>query len=236
MKLQDPTETTIASEIELLLRELDLKGRRILELGCGRAEKTRALAQTKLPANLVAMEVDLRQHEKNLQQEAIPGVSFVFGGAEAIPYPDASFDCVMMFKSLHHVPQEQMGQALQEIRRVLRPGGSAWISEPVFAGDFNEIMRLFHDEQVVRKAAFEAVRQAVEQRQFSLRRQLFFNVRNRFKDFAEFDARMIQVTHSDHQLSPATYSAVRSQFESFMTPSGVEFLTPQRVDLLIKPQ
>lgn len=235
MKLQDPTQTTIASEIELLLRELDLKGRRVLELGCGRAEKTRALAQTQLPAEVVAMEVDIRQHEKNLQQEAIPGVTFVFGGAESIPYPDASFDCVMMFKSLHHVPQEHMGLALQEIRRVLKPGGSAWISEPVFAGDFNEIMRLFHDEELVREAAFEAVRNTVERGDLSLKKQLFFNVRNRFSSFTEFDARMIQVTHTDHRMPVDTFNAVRTKFESFMKPTGAEFLTPQRVDLLTKP-
>lgn len=236
MKIQNPNQTDVRGEIELLVGELSLKGNRILELGCGRAEKTQAIAQTCLPAEIVALEVDLRQHEKNLSREALPGVTFKLGGAEAIPLDDNSFDLVMMFKSLHHVPVEHMATALNEIRRVLKPGGIAWISEPVFAGDFNEIMRLFHDEQMVRNAAFEAVRQAVEQGQLLLKKQLFFNVRNRFKDFADFDARMIQVTHSDHRLSPATYGAVRSKFESYMTSTGAEFLTPQRVDLLIKPQ
>ena len=47
--------------------------------------------------------------------------------------------------------------ALDEIHRVLRPGGVAWFAEPVFAGDLNEIIRLFHDEQVVRQAAFDAL-------------------------------------------------------------------------------
>lgn len=235
MKIQDSLQTAIYSEIDLLLTELQLKDRRILELGCGRAEKTRAIAQTNLPAELVAMEVDLRQHEKNLAQEALPGVTFKLGGAEAIPFDDASFDLIMMFKSLHHVPLEYMDSALLEIRRVLKPGGMAWISEPVFAGDFNEIMRLFHDEKLVRESAFQAVRNAVEHGTFQLKKQLFFNVRNRFKNFNDFDVRMIQVTHSEHHLLPATYSKVREKFDSFMTPLGAEFLTPQRVDLLIKP-
>lgn len=234
MKIQDPTQSRVCNEIELLRSELPLQGTRIIELGCGRADKTRALAATGLPAAIFALEVDQRQHQKNLAREALPQVEFVLGGAEAIPYADASFDFVLMFKSLHHVPREQMADALSEIRRVLRPGGTAWISEPVYAGDFNDIMRIFHDEQDVREAAFAAVRQAVASGQFALRKQLFFNVRNHFSDFDEFDRRMIQVTHTDHRLSAETYARVRDRFESFMTPAGATFYTPQRVDLLAK--
>jgi ubiquinone/menaquinone biosynthesis C-methylase UbiE len=234
MKIQDPNQTSVLSELELILSELPLKGSKILELGCGRAEKTRAIAQTGLPEKLVALEVDIRQHEKNLTLEPLPGVEFTLGGAEAIPFDDNRFDFVVMFKSFHHVPVAHMGTALSEIRRVLKPGGAAWISEPVFAGDFNEIMRIFHDEKTVREAAFQAVRNAVDEGLFSLRKQMFFNVRNQFKDFDDFDSRMIQVTHSDHQLSDETYAEVRNKFDSFLTLEGARFLTPQRVDLLEK--
>lgn len=234
MKIQDPNKISVLSELELILSELPLKGSSVLELGCGRAEKTRSIAQAGLPARLVALEVDLRQHEKNLALETLPSVEFTLGGAEAIPFDDNSFDFVMMFKSLHHVPVAHMATALSEIRRVLKPGGAVWISEPVFAGDFNEIMRIFHDEKTVRDAAFEAVRNAVEDGLFSLRKQFFFNVRNHFKDFNDFDSRMIQVTHSDHLLSDEDYAEVRKKFDSFLTPEGAQFFTPQRVDLLTK--
>jgi SAM-dependent methyltransferase len=60
-----------------------------------------------------------------------------------------------MFKSLHHVPPELMEPSMHEIRRVLKQGGLVYISEPVFAGDFNDILRLFHDEQKVNFAEFE---------------------------------------------------------------------------------
>jgi hypothetical protein len=118
---------------------------------------------------------------------------------------------------------------------VLKPGGHAWISEPVFAGELNEIMRLFHDEQAVREAAFAAVRGAVAAGRFVLKKQLFFNAATRFRDFAEFDARMIRVTHSNHQLSPDLYQQVQAAFAPHLTAEGARFLTPQRVDLLQKP-
>jgi SAM-dependent methyltransferase len=235
MKIADPGQTAVCDEVSLMLGELPLAGARLLELGCGKAEKTRALAASGGIREIVALEVDTIQHARNLQVTDLPNVRFLPGGAEAVPAPDGHFDIVVMFKSLHHVPIAQMDQALSEISRVLRPGGLAWISEPVYAGDFNEILRLFHDEESVRAAAFAAVGRAVADGRLVLRKQHFFSVRSQFDSFEEFDARMIQVTHTHHQLSPALYRQVRERFMARMTPEGARFLNPQRVDLLQKP-
>jgi len=235
MHIADPTCATIVNEIQLLLAELPLDGARVLELGCGKADKTRTLAQSGRVRDIVALEVDAIQHAHNLKVADLPNVHFCHGGAEAIPAADASVDIVLMFKSLHHVPLALMDQALGEIARVLRPGGLAWISEPVYAGDLNELMCLFYDEKTVREAAFAAVRRAVDGGLLALERQLFFLTRSHFDDFAQFDARMIQVTHTEHRLSPELYERVRQRFESHLTPAGATFYPPQRVDLLRKP-
>lgn len=100
------------------------------------------------------MEVDVIAHRKNLQITDLPNVTFGLAGAQDIPLDDETADIVLMFKSLHHVPVELMETSLREIRRVLKPAGLAYISEPIFACDFNEILRLFHNEQEVREAAF----------------------------------------------------------------------------------
>lgn len=235
MKIADPAQTQRCNEVQLMLAELPFDGARVLELGCGRAEKTRTLAETGRMQEILALEVDAIQHARNLQITDLPRVRFALGGAEAIPAEDGSFDIVIMFKSLHHVPMGQMDQALAEVARVLRPGGLAWISEPVYAGELNQVMRLFHDEKEVRETAFVAVCGAVERGVLALERQLFFQTRSYFEDFAAFDRRMIQVTHSDHRLSPELYEQVRQQFEAHLTPEGATFYPPQRVDLLRKP-
>lgn len=234
MRIADPDQATVQDETSLLLQELPVRGARILELGCGKAEKTRALAQSGLVSEIVAVEIDAIQHACNLQVSDLPTVQFRHGGAQSIAEPDESFDIVTMFKSLHHVPIEDMDRAMEEIRRVLKPGGYAWISEPVYAGELNEIMRLFHDEKVVREAAFAALTRAVKHGHFNLRKQLFFNTAAHFRDFEEFAARMIRVTHTDHRLSPDLYRQVQDAFEMHMTREGARFMTPQRVDLLQK--
>ncbi len=151
-----------------MLAGLPFDGASVLELGCGKAEKTRLLAETGRLKEIVALEVDDIQYRRNLQISDLPKVQFRSGGAEAIPAADNSFDIVLMFKSLHHVPTEHMDAALSEIARVLKPGSLAWISEPVFAGDLNEVFRLFHDEKIVREAAFAAIRKAVDAGRLSL--------------------------------------------------------------------
>jgi len=234
MKIADPAQDTLLNEVKLMRAELPFDGARVLELGCGKAEKTRLLAESGRPKEIVALEVDDIQHQYNLEINDLPNVDFRHGGAEAIPVGDDSFDIVLMFKSLHHVPLQYMDQALNEIARVLKPGGLAWISEPVFAGELNEVFRLFHDEKAVREAAFAAIRKAVAGGRLSLKKQFFFNTRSHFESFDQFDQRMIQVTHTSHQLAPALYQQVREKFESYLTPEGATFLNPQRVDLLRK--
>jgi SAM-dependent methyltransferase len=210
---------------------------RALELGCGTARQTRLLAAGGRFASILALEVDRIQHDKNLLIDDLPGVPdirFALGGAEAIPAPDASVDAVFLFKSLHHVPLELLGQAFSEMHRVLAPGGLVYISEPVFGGDYNEILRLFHDEQRVREAAFEATRKAVDEGLFDLVSQTFFLSKVKYKNFADFEQKVIGVTHTEHRLSPALLAQVRAKFEAHLGPDGARFLAPFRVDLLRK--
>lgn len=168
MKIADPDNSHVLDEFDVIFAELPLLNATVLELGCGKAEKTRKIAATGKVAAIVAMEVDEIQHGKNLQNGDLHNVTFRRGAAEAIPVDDASFDIVMMFKSLHHVPTDKMDAAFKEIHRVLKPGGWAWISEPVYAGAFNEVIRLFHDEMQVREAAFAATQRAVANGRFQV--------------------------------------------------------------------
>ena len=235
MQIQNPTTTTCCNELDLIATHLPLKNATVLELGCGKAQMTRRIAERFPVARLIATEVDQIQHANNLASDHSPSIEFKSGGAQAIDAPDNSMDVVFMFKSLHHVPRELMAQAMQEIARVLKPGGLAWISEPVYAGEFNEILRLFHDEKVVRELAFQAVCDAVNAGTLALVEQIFCHTESRFADFNEFDQRIIQVTHTNHQLDDALYQTVKARFEAHIGAEGARFENPARFDMLRKP-
>ena len=222
------------AESEIVNDLLSLDGKHILELGCGSAEITRNIATSGVNRRITALEVDEIAHEKNLQITDLPNVFFALSGAQEIPLDDESVDVVFMFKSLHHVPLDLMEASMHEIKRVLQPAGLVYISEPVFAGDFNEILRLFHDEQKVRQAAFNTIKKAVDEGLFELLEERFFNSPMKFESFAEFENNTIKATHSNHRLDEKLYNMVKQRFEQHIGNDGAHFLMPMRVDLLQK--
>lgn len=229
MRISNPEADLVVNEADILNELLQLEGARVLELGCGKAEKTRIVA--KKASSVLALEVDEKQLAKNVAITDLPKVHFAHGGAEKIPAPDSDFDIVLMFKSLHHVPIGSMDNAFAEIRRVLKPGGVAYISEPVFAGDYNEILRLFHDEQKVREAAFAAEERALGSGLLALESQKFFLQPVHFENFEQFEQQVLKVTHTEHKLSAETLEMVRSRFNRHVTPEGANFYMPIRVDI-----
>jgi ubiquinone/menaquinone biosynthesis C-methylase UbiE len=226
-----------SSDMELIGRMLSLDGSRLLELGCGAALTTRLIAEGFPVAGIVAAEVDEIQHAKNLAIDDLHNVEFKLAGMQAIPEPDASFDAVVMLKSLHHVSVDQMAQGFAEIHRVLKASGLVYISEPVYAGEFNEILRLFHDEQRVRQAAFDAIKDAVDSGRFELVEELHFLSESRFRGFAEFEHRILGATHSEFEIDASVYAEIERRFESHLDAHGIAvFLNPTRVDLLRKAE
>jgi len=221
-------------EADVYNRLLSLDSKHILELGCGSAAITRNIATSGTNRVITALEVDELAHAKNCQITDLPNVSFALSGAQKIPLEDESVDVVFMFKSLHHVPLDLMDDSMQEISRVLKQGGYVYISEPVFEGDFNEVLRLFHDEQIVREAAFNTVKKAVDSGVFSLADEVFFNSPMKFENFAEFENNIINVTHSSHKLDDDLFAQVKQRFERHIGDDGANFLMPIRVDLLQK--
>jgi SAM-dependent methyltransferase len=154
------------------------------------------------------------------------------GAAQAIPLGDASFDLALMLKSLHHVPRVLMAQALGEVARVLRPGGRLYVSEPVYDGALNEIVRLYNDEGVVRAAAQAALDAALRSGPWEQVAERRFEMPVQFTDFADFEQRMMRPTYADHRIDDAKLAAVRAVFEPHVGSEGARFTRPMHARLL----
>lgn len=224
----------VTDEAEFLREQIPLAGARVVELGCGKGAFARALLQRGLAASVTALEVDAVQHQANLASAPLAGLRFELAGAQAIPLPDASCDLAIMLKSLHHVPMGELDRALAEIARVLTGGGWLYVSEPVYAGEFNEIVKLFHDEGEVRAAAYAALKRAAESGVLRWEREIVFDTPLDFRDFDDFIERIVRVTHSDIHPDLVVMREVRSRFERFQTPGGAHFVRQMRVNILRK--
>jgi ubiquinone/menaquinone biosynthesis C-methylase UbiE len=221
----------IDDELDVLADLIPLDKRDIIELGCGAAQLARSLLSRFPDSRVTGLEVDDRQHAKNLASPQ-PGLSFIASGAQAIPFADASFDVALMLKSLHHVPMPLLAQALADVGRVLRPRGHLYVSEPVYAGPFNEVIRLFNDEGVVRAAAQAAVDAAVRTDRWEQVVERHFEMPVVFKDFDDFEKRIMRPTFADHQIDDVKLAEVRASFEPHLGPAGAHFKRPMHVRLL----
>lgn len=227
-----PTTELVADEVEFLRRHVPIAGAHVVELGCGKADLARRLVERGLAASVTAFEVDERRHAANLVSDRPVALRFMYGSADEIPLPDETCDVVIMLKSLHHVPIDRMDRAMEEIRRVLVPGGWLYVSEPVYAGDFNDIVKLFHDEGAVRAAAYESMRRAAANGVLVWVDELVFDTPLHFRNFDDFLERIVRVTHSDIQLCGALLGEVERQFNRHMTGDGARFVRQMRVNLL----
>ncbi len=221
----------IDDELDVLAEMVPLSGLHIIELGCGAAALARALLARHPQCEVTGLEVDERQHAKNLATPQA-GLRFIAAGAQSVPCADASFDLALMLKSLHHVPIDLMAQALGEVARVLRLGGHLYVSEPVYDGPLNDLIRLFNDEGTVRAAAQSALDAALLTGAWAQVTQRHFDMPVRFADFADFERRMMRPTFADLQVDDVKLAEVHAAFESRVAVHGTDFTRPMRVRLL----
>jgi SAM-dependent methyltransferase len=223
----------VHDELDLLADLAPLARARIVELGCGAAALARALLKRFPDSHVTALEVDERQHARN-RASPQERLDFVAGGAQAIPFADGSFDLALMLKSLHHVPRPLMAQALGEAARVLRPQGLLYVSEPIYAGPLNDVVKLFNEEREVREAAQAALDDALRSGAWEAMADVRFETPVHFPDFATFEARMMRPTFADHRIDDAKLERVRAAFEPHCGPDGARFVRPMLARLLRK--
>jgi fatty-acid O-methyltransferase len=98
-----------------------LAGKRVLEVGCGHGGGASYLTRALGPQSYVGLDLNPAGIELCRQRHQLPGLQFVRGDAENLPFPAGSFDAVINVESSHRYPH--FDRFLSEVARVLRPGG-----------------------------------------------------------------------------------------------------------------
>jgi ubiquinone/menaquinone biosynthesis C-methylase UbiE len=130
IQVRDYFEACTAPENRYILQHLgDVSGKKLLDLGCGAGENSVYFA--KKGAICIASDYSQGMVEValNLAAQNHVQIEGAIVNAMAIDFPDNSFDIVYAANLLHHLPEPKT--CIQEMHRILKPGGKACFWDPL---------------------------------------------------------------------------------------------------------
>ena len=100
----------------------NIDGGDVLDVGCGSGQFTSILVNSLASFNSITG-IDVDEEVLKNARESFPGKDIVFQTASShnLPFNDNSFDMAVISKALHHLENPERG--LNEMYRVLKPGG-----------------------------------------------------------------------------------------------------------------
>ena len=105
-------------ELELIASRLS-DGARILDIGCGAGVPiARALS-----GRFSVTGIDISGEQIRLARQNVPAGAFLQSDVMTVDFSDASFDAVVSFYTIFHIPREEHEELFRRIRRWLKPGG-----------------------------------------------------------------------------------------------------------------
>ncbi|MBL8725231.1 MAG: class I SAM-dependent methyltransferase [Planctomycetes bacterium] len=110
--------------------------RAVLEIGCGAGGMLGPLQRY---GRVSGIDID---HEYVAYCKERGFADVACGSGYELPFHDGAFDLVCLFDTLEHIPDDE--QALREVRRVLRPGGSVFVSVPAYQWLWSQNDRTAH--------------------------------------------------------------------------------------------
>ena len=108
-----------------------VKGKDVLDFGCGDGQLSFFLAKEMRPRRIVGVDINppaIERAKASLANTAIPEdvrIDFMVGSKDRLPVPDQSIDTLLAFDCLEHIMSP--GPILRDWYRVLRPGGRCLI-------------------------------------------------------------------------------------------------------------
>lgn len=217
----------LTSNFDVIEQKLSLRGKFVIDAGCGDMSLSRHLAEQ--GASVLAIDPDPVQARLNQQAETIPNVGFAETTADALPVEPGSVDGVIFSYSLHHIPKSAYPAVFNEVLRVLKPSGFLYVMEPVAAGEYNDIMSLFHDEKQVRADAQAALDQWVRPH-FKVVEDFTYHVSADYKSWDQFADKFVGLSYNANYTEEQVRApAVRERFEALGAPLNYTFNCPVQV-------
>lgn len=222
--IQDPANRYIAA----LLSQCDLRGKNVLEVGCGKGRITRDLAC--YARHVVATDPDVVGLGIARATISFRNIEFMEAPSGIPALPNGSFDVIIYTLSLHHVPVREMSDSLNKAADLLNHDGVIMIVEPGECGSFTLAKEQYGagsgDERPVKEAAIRAMR-AMDG--WTMEETILFYTEFLFDNDEDFFENMLP---GYHQQSDAFVKEVRAFLSQHQTANGITLGAERRLNVL----
>ena len=138
LMVRENFESPTAIENRFALKEMgDLKGKKVLDMGCGAGESSVYFALRGADVYACDIAEDFLKVGESLAKKFNVSVNFSRAEASQLPYADEMFDIVYGNGVLHHV---ELLPSVKDAARVLKPGGKAVFIEPL---PYNPVINIY---------------------------------------------------------------------------------------------
>jgi 2-polyprenyl-3-methyl-5-hydroxy-6-metoxy-1,4-benzoquinol methylase len=119
----------IPRRVTMFVSVQDISERDVLDVGCGYGW-FELFALSSGVGRITGVEISDRDLATARKHVDSVSVDFEVASVIALPFEDDSFDTVVCWEVIEHIPANTERKALEEIKRVLRPGGVLYLSTP----------------------------------------------------------------------------------------------------------
>lgn len=179
------------SEETTLLKLIQPKSKRILDLGCGLGSQIDYLSKNAFEYFALDPKkdvIDLLKKKYQNRKNLFPEVGY----GESLKFKDNYFETVLMIMSFHEIPIQNQYNVLKEIIRVLKQTGDVFIIDPSYSSSpFQSLFDLVHkeyrffDHKYAVKHSRWVIREALKKKIFRLKKKLIYEVEYLFNNISD---------------------------------------------------
>lgn len=223
----------IESDMEVISELTALKDKIVIDVGCGTGALVRDL--TARGARVTGIDIP-EMLEKAQKVTPVGNEKYMAGKGESLPFENNYADIILYIASLHHVSPAKINTAVEEVHRVLKPGGTIVFLEPVpRKGAYYEITRLVDDEKEILTLAYRAIKDAAPSR-LKLKEESFVYFERSFENYVQ----ILQTFVSDEEKRNRALAEAKKVTQRLSRKAGVAFNDFRyksicRVNVLQKP-
>lgn len=172
-----------------LANKVDIKSKKIVEVGCGRGGGLAYINKTFSPG--YALGIDLNSKATKFSNKHFKGhtLSYMQGDAQNLNLSDEDFDIVMNVESSHRYPKVE--KFFDEVYRILKPGGYFLYTDfreksqvELVRKQLSKYNYRIIDEQIINENVGKALKLDSDRREDLIRRKVPFFLRNAIRDFS----------------------------------------------------